>query len=319
MDEAGPLVVSSGDLIADRRYHAAVDLAARGEPDAAADVLAQTVVIAPCFTAAWFALGEMRARLGDRDGAIEAFRQAKSLDADDRLGAGLNLARLGDGVPTPPMARAYVQRLFDQYAGRFDDALLEGLQYRGPDVLRRAVETAARDAGRAMRFDAMLDLGCGTGLIGEIFRPFVGVLAGVDLSPAMVAKAAAKSIYDRLEAGDLAEFLQAEHDAGRRYDLVTAGDVFVYVNDLPPILALAARVLALGGLLAFTLETHAGPGVILQPTLRYAYGAASLREMLEAAGLSRNLFAEVSVRTEKGVAVPGLVVVARAAPAVSKP
>jgi predicted TPR repeat methyltransferase len=319
MDEAGPLFVSSGDLIADRRYHAAIDLAARGDPDAAADVLAQTVAIAPHFTTAWFALGEFRARLGDRDGAIEAFQRASSLDPDDRLGAGLNLARLGEGTPTPPMARAYVQRLFDQYAGRFDGALVEGLHYRGPDVLLRAVETASRTAGRAMRFDAMLDLGCGTGLIGEVFRPFVRELTGVDLSPAMIARAAAKSVYHRLEAADLADFLQGEVEGRRQYDLITAGDVFVYVNDLPPVLALVAKVLAPGGFLAFTLETHPGPDVILQPTLRYAYGAAGLRGMLAEAALSPDIFAEVSVRTEKGVAVPGLVVVAHPAPTVRNP
>ena len=49
-----------------------------------------------------------------------------------------------------------------------------------------------------MHFGAMLDLGCGTGLGGAAFRPFVDRLVGVDLSPAMIAQAAAKGLYDRL-------------------------------------------------------------------------------------------------------------------------
>src|SRR5712691_10194993 len=69
----GPLFVSSGDLISDRRYKAAFELAGRGDFLAAADVLAQTVEAAPDFATAWFALGAIRDRLGDRDGAVAAF------------------------------------------------------------------------------------------------------------------------------------------------------------------------------------------------------------------------------------------------------
>ena len=49
-----------------------------------------------------------------------------------------------------------------------------------------------------MRFGTMLDLGCGTGLAGEAFRPHVDWLEGVDLSPGMIAQARKKTIYDRL-------------------------------------------------------------------------------------------------------------------------
>ena len=72
---SGPLFVSSGDLVSDRRYKAAVELAARGDFAAAADVLTQTVEAAPGFATAWFALGAIRDRLGDRDGAVAGFVQ----------------------------------------------------------------------------------------------------------------------------------------------------------------------------------------------------------------------------------------------------
>ncbi len=64
----GPLFVSSGDLIADRRYKWALDHAARGDLAGAADILAQTVELAPGFATAWFALGAIRDKLGDRAG-----------------------------------------------------------------------------------------------------------------------------------------------------------------------------------------------------------------------------------------------------------
>ena len=97
MTDTGPLFVSSGNLIADRRYKWAIDQAARGDFAGAADVLAQTVELAPGFATAWFALGAIRDRLGDRDGAVTAFEQARDADPEDYHGARLQLARLGAG------------------------------------------------------------------------------------------------------------------------------------------------------------------------------------------------------------------------------
>ena len=312
MSDTGPLFVSSGDLIADRRYKWAIDQAARGDFVAAADILAQTVEIAPAFATAWFALGAIRDQLGDRSGAIAAFEKTRNADPDDYHGARLQLARLGFGETTPAMSEAYVRRLFDQYAARFDTALTERLAYRGPAVLRQAVEQAVHAAQRPLRFSAMLDLGCGTGLAGAAFAPLADRLAGVDLSPAMVAQAESKQLYDRLATGELAAFLKDELSKGERYDLVVAADVFVYVNDLAPVLAAAAQVLASGGVIAFTVETHPDEGVKLLQTLRYAHAEPYIRRALTEAGLTAASITKAAVRSEKGVPVDSLVVIARA-------
>jgi len=315
MSDTGPLFVSSGDLIADRRYKWAIDQAARGDFVAAADILAQTVEIAPAFATAWFALGAIRDRLGDRTGAIAAFEKSRDADPDDYHGARLQLARLGAGETTPAMSEAYVRRLFDQYAGRFDTALTVRLAYRGPAVLREAVEQAAHAVARPLRFARMLDLGCGTGLAGAAFAPLADRLVGVDLSPAMVAQAESKQLYDRLVTGDLTAFLKGECDSRESYDLVVAADVFVYVSDLKPVLAAAARVLAPGGLFAFTVETHPGEGVMLLQTLRYAHGEPYIRRTLSNAGLAAASISKAAVRSEKGVPVDSLVVIAVASTA----
>jgi predicted TPR repeat methyltransferase len=318
MADTGPLFVSSGDLIADRRYKWALDLAARQDFAAAAEVLEQTVETAPGFATAWFALGAIRDRLGDRAGAVAAFEQARDADPEDYHGARLQLARLGAGDMAPAMTETYVRRLFDQYAGRYDAALTEHLNYRGPTVLKDTLTAVMRAAGHsadfALHFDAMLDLGCGTGLAGTAFRPLADRLTGVDLSPAMVAQARTKGLYDRLDCAALADFLAADIAAAARYDLVIAADVFVYINDVAPIIAAVTRVLAPDGLLAFTVETHAGDGVRLLPTLRFAYGEAYLRKAIADAGLSLRELSKAAVRTEKGVPVDGLVVVAQALP-----
>src|SRR5207247_2068538 len=64
-------------MLADRRYALARDYAADGDLVAAADLYAQATELAPGFASAWFALGEAREALGDRDGARAAFEEAR--------------------------------------------------------------------------------------------------------------------------------------------------------------------------------------------------------------------------------------------------
>lgn len=306
--------LSSGDIIADRRFAWAKDLEKKGDWAGAADLLEQVLERVPDYAAAWFSLGGLRETMGDRTGALAAFARALETDAQDRHGAALHLARLQSQVPDA-MPRGYVRALFDHYAPAFERALTEGLQYRAPLLLRGAVERVCRRQNRQARFAATLDLGCGTGLSGEAFRPLSMTLTGVDLSGAMVARARRKRIYDRLEVGDIVEFLAAETINAARYDLVVAADVLIYFNDLAPIARACAAVLKPGGLFAFTAETYSGDDVILRETLRFAHGAAHLRKAVEAAGLSLPVMEEASIRTEKNIAVPGLLAVAQASTA----
>jgi predicted TPR repeat methyltransferase len=306
-----PLFVSSGDLIADRRYKWAIDHAQRGEHAEAADILMQTVERAPAFATAWFALGAIRDQLGDRVGAIAAFAKARDCDPEDYHGARLHLARLGAGEATPAMTATYVRRLFDQHAPDFDRALCEGLDYRGPELLRDALAQVCAAEQRPMRFGTMLDLGCGTGLAGAALRPHVDWLVGVDLSAGMIGAARPKGLYDKLVVDDIGHFLAQETDRAA-YHLVVAADVFVYCSNLIPLIAAAARVLSPGGLIAFTVETHDGPGMRLQPTLRYAHGTDHIRTAIAESGLRLRHLAPASTRIEKGTPVAGLLVVADA-------
>jgi predicted TPR repeat methyltransferase len=241
------------------------------------------------------ALGEIRERLDDRSGAGEAFRRALSLDPQDAQGAGLRLARFeARNAPMPP---AYVRTLFDQYAPRYDDALVRELSYCAPRLLRDAIERAQAARGLPLRFRRMLDLGCGTGLAGEAFADCCERMVGIDLSPAMIEQARRKSIDADLRVADLVE---ARGRAQDRADLILAADAFVYFPDLEPLCRTAARVLEPGGPFAFTTETHGGEGVVLGEKLRYAHSAAHVRTALERAGLLVLSLASASPRTEGG-------------------
>jgi predicted TPR repeat methyltransferase len=301
---AVPLFITSGDLIADRRYDLARAYAADGDLAAAADLYLQATELEPGFASAWFALGEARAALGDRDGARAAFEKARAGDPEDRHGAALQLARLGAADPATAALHGYVRTLFDQYAPRFDRAL-EDLNYSAPALLREAVTAHGK------RFGSMLDLGCGTGLAGAAFRPHVDWLVGVDLSPKMIEEARKKGLYDRLAVGDIAQFLAAERAGDAAFHLVVAADVFAYVADVAEICRAVAEVLSVGGLLGFTVETHDGQGAIVGPKMRYAQGEAFVRAAIADAGLTLVEITKVSTRTENRILVPGLLVLAQ--------
>ncbi|MEH3146943.1 MAG: methyltransferase domain-containing protein [Methylobacterium frigidaeris] len=298
---------SSGDLLADRRYAWAEAALAEDDFSAAADLAEQVLERVPGYGPAWIVLGRARARLvGGDEAARDAFARALALDPDDALGAGLHLAELGD-TPGDALSPAYVRALFDGYAPRFERHLVEGLGYRGPEMIRDVLRGLAAGRGRPLHFGRALDLGCGTGLVGAAFSGLVGSLAGVDLSPAMLARARAGGAYDRLAVGDLAGFLGAE-PAGVA-DLIVAADVFIYLRDLAPAFAAAARALAPGGLFAFTLQSHPGDGTVLGADGRYAHGEDVLDAARNAAGLATAAMTVAAIRRQNGLGVPGRIVV----------
>ena len=293
--------------MADRRFEFARDLQLKGDLPAAADLVMQAIELAPAFTSAWFTLADIREQLGEHDAAVSAFQKARAGDPGDRHGAGLRLMRLG-AEPVSGMPQAYVQTLFDQYAPRFESSLVDELGYRGPKLLFHAVLSVRAAARKPALFKRAIDLGCGTGLAASAFARSVDHFTGVDLSPRMIERSRATGLYAELAVADMLQGLRARPDASA--DLILAADAMVYVAELAPVLAEAARVLAAGGLFAFTTETHDGEGVVIGQGLRYAHAAAYVRAAVESAGLKLPLLEDRSARNEDNTPVPGLVAVA---------
>jgi predicted TPR repeat methyltransferase len=301
------LFLSSGDLVADRRFDFARDLQLKGDLAAAADLLLQATELAPGFASAWFTLGEIREQLGERDAAIAAFRKAQDADPEDRHGASLRLMLLG-AQELSPMPQAYVRALFDQYAPKFETALVDDLGYRGPALLFKAVLAARLAVRKPAFFKRAIDLGCGTGLAATAFAKEVDHFIGIDLSPRMIEQARSTGLYAELEVADMLDGLRCKPDTSA--NLILAADAMVYLSDFAPLLCEVRRVLVAGGLLAFTAETHGGDGVILGEGLRYAHGDSYVRECVRDAGLTLSRCEDLSARNEDNVPVPGLVVVA---------
>ena len=302
---------SSGDVIADRRADYARSLARDGDFAAAADLMGQALELVPHWAAGWDLLGDYHDRQGDVAGAISAWRHLEALDDAGVFGARLKLAVHGAGPAGEGTAVSYVEALFDQYAPKFENSLVGRLGYRVPEMLDDLVAEEMARLG-IDSFARGLDLGCGTGLMGERLRGKVGYLEGIDISAAMIAETARKGIYDRL---DKAELVSALSERRADADLVTAADVFIYCGALQPVLAALVPALMPGGLAAFSLEAHEGEeAVFLRPSLRYAHGISATREAIVLAGLEILRFELVVLRLDRGAPINGMLVVARKPP-----
>lgn len=305
---------SSGDERLDRRYAWAEAALKDGDARAAIDILDQTLAENGGFTAAWHLYGLAQEALGHNEEAATAWRQCLGLDPNDHVGARLDLARIGALPAEQATSENFSGALFDAYAERFDSHLVGTLQYRAPALLRDALARHCAKAGRPFRFGTVLDLGCGTGLMGEALRAEAEFLAGCDLSPRMIAKAQAKTrddggpLYDKLAIAGLTAFLASRPDASA--DLVIAADVFVYLGDLAPSFHQSARVLRRGGLLAFTVQSHDGKGIAVGQDRRFAHAEDWIRAALAEARLQPMLVEPQSTRIDRGAPVPGLIVLA---------
>lgn len=307
------------------------DYASAGETIAAAELTEQALELAPDWAAGWFALGEFReaaaeaarrsaadgaeaaveapgapdvaAAEAQRTGAVVAYRAALRLDPEDRCGAALRLARLGaEPAPAAPPP-AHVRDLFDGYAERYEASLVTALGYRGPELIGGALDRFA--PGR--RFDHALDLGCGTGLIAPVLRPRVGRLDGVDLAPAMIAKARAGGLYDGLEVGEVGAAMARRTEAS--LDLITAGDVFCYLGDLGAVFAAAGRVARDRALVVFTTEAvdaaEEGGEVVLRDSLRWAHRRSHLEDAAARAGFAVVAIETATLRRDRGRDIVG--------------
>ena len=106
------------------------------------------------------------------------------------------------------MTPSYVTALFDQYAPKFEAALVGTLGYCGPAVLFDAVQAACRASGRPMAFDHAIDLGCGTGLGAAAFASVADDIVGIDLSPRMIERRATPGSMRELEVAEIVDGLR---------------------------------------------------------------------------------------------------------------
>jgi predicted TPR repeat methyltransferase len=230
----------------------------------------RALALDPGMAGAWVGRGDALRILKRAPEAIAAYRQALALGADADT---IRFYLAGLGVePSPATSpKRFVTNLFDMYADNFEHDLVENLKYHSPDVLADTIKRYAP----SNTLDT-LDLGCGTGLMGNLLRPISRTLTGVDLSTNMLEKARQRQIYDHVVCCDLIQFLQTQDQL---FDLAVATDVFIYVGDLSPVFPAVRRSLREGGLFCFSVEATDEADFVLRSTLRYAHSIGYLDKL----------------------------------------
>lgn len=302
-------VGGSGDMLADRRFDMALQLHERGDNEAAADLMAQAREIVPSWPPAAFRHGEILAAVGDITAATAAFETYLRLDPADRMGAAVKLALLGAHPVPDTLPEAYITSLFDEYAPRFEKHLTETLGYDVPQTLATVIDRIRPDG--LLR---ILDIGCGTGLAGVALSHRKKFMSGVDLSPAMIAQAADKGLYDELHTSDMLDFMRNIADGGAEpYDLIVAADVLIYTGALHPAFTAARALLPADGLFLFSLQDGTAQngddaqGFTLGADHRYAYSPCYVRECAAATGFDVMEIQSTCLRQDAGQDVMGLI------------
>jgi predicted TPR repeat methyltransferase len=322
---------------ADAHYNLGYTLMLLGEEKSAIPYLERVTILRPGDSRGWVSLGSACARIHDQRRAVACYEHAVAVDSGNAetlqslgvcyLAVGQRakaagalaralelkpgdqethfwLAAAGHGKAPDKMTADAVAKLFDGYAGNFDEHLVRELQYRTPGLINKAMRLALGDRARSL---SLLDLGCGTGLLGVEVSEVAEYLAGVDLSQKMIARANARGIYHNLAVQDISDYLES---TSKRFDAVLSADVFIYLGDLDRVFAATSARLRSGGLFVFSVEAHDGDGPYeLRASGRYAHSLTYLHELS-----ARYRFNEVSVdrvilRLEKGVPMEGHITV----------
>ena len=258
------------------------------------------VGLGPDFSQPYINLGRLCELLGAREEAAQCYRKAIAAEVEpETFRHFLNAA---EGVTTGRAPAAYARTVFDNFAEHFDHRLVDDLNYRIPQILcERLIEMCGP---RKLR---VLDLGCGTGLCGAHLVDACSLLVGVDVSPAMLAKAAGQQALRQAAPNRISPNTLLAAPAAA-FDVVLAADVFVYIGDLAEVFAQTARVLAADGLFAFSIErTGDEDDFRLQPNGRYVQSAGYVKRIAAASGLAEISSFEQTIRGAPGSGAPGLV------------
>jgi predicted TPR repeat methyltransferase len=290
---------------ADFRYNLGNALRKSGELDAAAPAYRKAVELKPEHAGAWQGLARTLTQAGRREEAAAVFEEWLAADPGNPVVRFLRAAFLGQDLPERA-PDAYVQQVFDEMAEGYDAHLLENLDYRAHQLLMDAIAGVLPPPAATLD---ILDAGCGTGLCGPLLRPYARHLTGVDLAPAMLAKAAGRKVYDELINAELTAFLGRSPGT---YDLICSADTLCYFGELETVFSAAANALKPGGFLAFTLEDGGGDSLRwqLNPHGRYAHARSYVEDALETVGFAGHSILPVLLRSEGKHPVKGHSVVA---------
>ena len=275
-----------------------------GQHDKALAAFDQLLQVRPTDSLALMGRAQTALAMGNLALALKDCEALLQLHPDDEeVLFHLELAR---GNTPARLPAKMIRSMYDGLAELYDQHLVAGLKYKLPREVARLIGERYPD----LKLN-VLDLGCGTGLLGACLGRIQGGMIGVDVSAQMIKQATRHGVYDRFHNVDLLDALEATPPA--LYDVIAALDVFIYVGDLVRAVPDAFRVLRDGGHLIFSCETalESEPDLVLRPTQRYAHKASHVESVCRAAGFEQVSLEPMPLRYENNEPVQGFLVVAR--------
>jgi predicted TPR repeat methyltransferase len=151
---------------------------------------------------------------------------------------------IGDWLHQGTSDPAEVAGRYDDWASGYDDDLASW-SYQAPEVVAEIVVSRQPTAG------LVLDVGCGTGLVGRALRArgFEGQLRGLDISQESLEVARRSGAYDSAEHADLQQPLPVQDDS---VDALVCVGVMTYLPEVERVWREFARVARPGGLVVAT-------------------------------------------------------------------
>jgi len=194
---------------------------------------------------------------------------------------------------TSDIESAYNRLLFDNFAESYEKTL----QNIGYSVADKIAALYAPLNG------TILDLGCGTGLLGLKIKNPQNKITGVDVSENMLKIAGEKDVYQELINQDIMEYLQNPHPD---FDCVVAADVFCYFGDLENIIGSVFP-----NRLIFSIESNQDTETyVLQANGRYQHNPEYIKQILQKVGYDIIKTDSLILRQENGHDVSGYIFMA---------
>lgn len=285
------------------RYKLALTLIAAGEFVEAIDILSQELSANPTLAALLSARFTAYLGAGQTEQTLSDALALVALDPGNETYAFyLAFAR---GQNPAVMPSVLMAQHFDELANTFDQHLVSGLKYKLPRDVAQMIQAWYPDK----KVD-VLDLGCGTGLLGACLGPMEGVLVGVDLSTEMIRQAHRHGVYHSFHQVNLLDAVVAT--PADQYHVITALDVLVYIGKLDTVVDGAHRILVPGGHFVFSCESDGenNSDYQLLKTLRYAHGQKYIDRLLQHAGFVDITIEQRVIRQQVDGPVLGLLVTA---------
>ena len=236
-------------------------------------------------------LGNIQKKLNRTDEAIMSYKKALKIKPDYLEVKHMLAALMGETVNAPTAPREYVQNLFDEYASYFEDSLINKLEYKTPKIIADMIISKNLN----ISLGSILDLGCGTGLIGKEIRKFCKKLVGIDLSSLMLEQAKNKNIYDKLAHRDIVDYLSTEK---LDFDYFISADVFIYVGDLNEVFRLIKSRNNSKGKFVFSTEHTDKDGFILEKTGRYSHSKMYIESLCKKFDYKLSYFEKINLRKD---------------------